>query len=88
MTNFVLALIWKAKNIQKPFSKYLKGRIFKIRQSLNYKLMIINQNILAISSKSSKNIYETFYTKETTSKTAATEHFSKILNIKEISNNI
>ena len=48
--------------------------------------MIINQNILAISSKSSKNIYETFYTKETTSKTAATELFRKILNIKEISN--
>ena len=48
--------------------------------------MIINQNILAISSKPSKNIYETFYTKETTSKTAATELFRKILNIKEISN--
>ena len=39
---------WMAKNAQKRFSKYLKGRICKIKQYLNYKLMIINQNILAI----------------------------------------
>ena len=36
------------KNAQKLFSKYLKDRICKIKEYLNYILMIINQNILAI----------------------------------------
>ena len=37
-----------AKNTAKISSKYLKDRICKIKQYLNYTLMIINQNILAI----------------------------------------
>ena len=36
------------KNVPKLSSKYLKDRICKIKQYLNYILMIINQNILAI----------------------------------------
>ena len=40
--------IWRAKNAPKLSSKYLKDRICKIKQYLNYILMIINQNILAI----------------------------------------
>ena len=39
---------WRAKNAPKLSSKYLKDRIWKIKQNLNYILMIINQNILAI----------------------------------------
>ena len=39
---------WRAKNARKLSSKYLKDRICKIKQYLNYILMIINQNILAI----------------------------------------
>ena len=39
---------WRAKNVPKLSSKYLKDRICKIKQYLNYILMIINQNILAI----------------------------------------
>ena len=39
---------WRAKNAPKLSSKYLKDRICKIKQYLNYILMIINQNILAI----------------------------------------
>ena len=38
---------WRAKNAPKLSSKYLKDRICKIKQYLNYILMIINQNILA-----------------------------------------
>ena len=39
---------WRAKNFPKLSSKYLKDRICKIKQYLNYILMIINQNILPI----------------------------------------
>ena len=39
---------WRAKNPPKLSSKYLKDRICKIKQHLNYTLMIINENILAI----------------------------------------
>ena len=47
---FVLALgrSWKPKNAPKLSSKCLKFRTCKIKQYLNYILMIINQNILAI----------------------------------------
>ena len=38
----------RTKNSPKLFSKYLKDRIWKIKQYLNYILIIINQNILAI----------------------------------------
>ena len=38
---------WRAKYAPKLSSKYLKDRICKIKQYLNYILMIINQNILA-----------------------------------------
>ena len=41
---------WRAKNALKLSSKYFKDRIWKIKQYLNYILMIINQNILAILS--------------------------------------
>ena len=47
--NFVLTLeAGGAKNAPKLPSKYLKDWIWKIKQYLNYILMIINQNILAI----------------------------------------
>ena len=39
---------WRAKNVPKLSSKYLKDRICKIKQYLNNKYLIINQNILAI----------------------------------------
>ena len=39
---------WRANNATKLSSKYLKDRMCKIKQYLNYILMIINQNILAI----------------------------------------
>ena len=47
---FVLALgrSWKPKNAPKLSSKCLKFRTCKIKQYLNYILMIINQNILPI----------------------------------------
>ena len=37
----------RVKNALKPFSKYLKEGICKIKQYLKYILMIINQNFLA-----------------------------------------
>ena len=48
--NFVLLLgrSQSAKNAPKLSRKYLKDRMCKIKQYLNYMLMIINQNILAI----------------------------------------
>ena len=39
---------WRAKNVPKLSSKYLKDRICKIKQYLNNRYLIINQNILAI----------------------------------------
>ena len=51
--------------------------------------MITNQNILASLPKFSnlqKNLYEKFYTKEATFKTATTEFLSQIPNGKNISN--
>ena len=44
MLNFELTLgrSWRAKNAPKLSSKYLKDRICKIKQYLNYILMIIN----------------------------------------------
>ena len=56
---------WRAKNPPKLSSKYLKDRICKIKQHLNYTLMIINENILAIlrtylnlAKKLWKNLYQ------------------------------
>ena len=86
MLNFVLALdrSWRVKNAAKPSSEYLKDRIFKFTQYLNYILMIINQNILRTFLNLQRN-YEKLHTKQTS--TAATTEFpSKILNIKKISN--
>ena len=40
----------RTKNAPKFSSKYLRRRICKIKQYLNYALMIINQNTLAILS--------------------------------------
>ena len=50
MLNFELTLgrSWRAKNSSKFSSKYLKDRICKIERYLNYILVIINQNILAV----------------------------------------
>ena len=39
---------WRVKNAAKLSSKYLNDRISKIKQYLNYILMIINQNTLAV----------------------------------------
>ena len=39
---------WRSKNAPKFSSSYLKDRIYKIKQWLNYILIIINQNILAV----------------------------------------
>ena len=39
---------WRAKNVPKLSSKCLKDRICKIKQYLNNRYLIINQNILAI----------------------------------------
>ena len=79
---------WRAKNAQKPSSKYLKlkDRIWKIKQYLNYILMIINQNILAILRKflNLQKIMK-LYTKWT-SAAATTKFVSKIPNGKKISN--
>ena len=48
--NFVLTLCrrWRGENAPKFSSQYLKDRICRIKQYLNYVLMIINQNILGI----------------------------------------
>ena len=52
--NFVLTLdgSWRAKNAPKYFSKYLKDQTIKIKQYLNYILMIINPNIFKSAKKS------------------------------------
>ena len=78
---------WRTKNAPKLSSKYVKDRIWKIKQYLNYTLMIINQNILAIRRtffKSPKKIMK-LYTKWT-SKAATTEFICKIPNRKKKSN--
>ena len=79
---------WRAKNAQKSSSKYLKlkDRIWKIKQYLNYILMIINQNILAILRKflNLQKIMK-LYTKWI-SAAATTKFVSKIPNGKKISN--
>ena len=51
---------WRAKNVSNLSSKYLKDRILKIEQCLNYILMIINENILAIL-RSFLNLQKTKY---------------------------
>ena len=50
------------------FSKYLKDRICKIKQHLNYILMIRNQKILAIL-RSFSNLQKDFYEKSNTNET-------------------
>ena len=55
---------WRAKNSPKLSSKYLKERIRKIKQYLNYILMIINQNLavlrtfLNLQKKLWKNVHQ------------------------------
>ena len=44
----MLDRMWRAKSAPKPSSKYFKDKICKIKQYLNYVLVIINQYILAI----------------------------------------
>ena len=46
---------WRAKNTPKPFSKYLKYKICRIKQYLNYILIIINQNTLSNPKNISKS---------------------------------
>ena len=78
---------WRAKNALKLSSKYLKDRICKIKQNLNYILMIINQNPkdILISEKKKNQKTEKLYTKWT-SAAATTEFISTIPNRKKISN--
>ena len=82
---------WTAKNVPKLSSKYLKDRICKIKQYLNNKYLIINQNILAILraflnlQKKKKKNYGKLYTKKT-STAATTEFVWEIPNRKKISN--
>ena len=75
---------WKGKMLS---SKYLKDRTCKMKQYLNYILMIINQNILANlrTFLNLKKNYEKPYTKQT-STAATTELVQKIPNRKKISN--
>ena len=82
MLNFVLILSrsWKAKKALKFSTEYLKDRIWKFKQYLNYIVIIINQNILRTFlnlQKNKKN--EKLHIKQT-------EFLSKIPNIKKISN--
>ena len=79
---------WRAKKASKLSTKYLKDRICKIKQYLNYILMIINQNISAILRtflNLEKKSYEKLYIK-LTSTAATTEFLWKIPNRKKISN--
>ena len=59
--NFALTLkrSWKAKKAPKLSSEYLKDRISKFKQYLNYILMIINQNILRTFLIKSKTLMNT-----------------------------
>ena len=77
---------WRAKNSPKLFSKYLKDRIWKIKQYLNYILITINQNILAIlwTFLNLQNKYMKLYSK-CTSRAATTEFVWKIPYRKKIS---
>ena len=78
---------WRAKNAPKLSSKYLKDRIWKTKQYLNYILMLINQNILAILrtflnlQKKIMKLYTNW-----TSTAATTEFVCKLPNKKKISN--
>ena len=76
---------WRAKNAPKLSSKYLKDRIWKIKQYLNYILMIIN--ILPIL-RTFLNLQKTMklYTKWTSTAATTTELVWKIPNRKKISN--
>ena len=78
---------WRAKNAPKFSSKYLKDRIWKIKQYLNYILMITNQNILAILGTflNLKKKIMKLYTKWT-STAATTEFVCKIPDRKKITN--
>ena len=83
--NFVLTL--EAGGRKMLSSKCLNDRTCKIKQYLNYILMIINQNILAIlrTFLNLKKKIGKLYTKRTS--TAATTKFNqKIINRKKISN--
>ena len=71
---------WRVKNAPKLSSKYLKDRIWKMKQYLRYILMIINQNVLPILRK-----FSNLHTKWT-STAATTEFVCKIPNRKKISN--
>ena len=76
---------WRVKNSSKLSSKYLKDRTWKIKQHLDYILMIINQNVLAIlwtflNLQKNMNLYT-----KCTSRAATTEFVWKIPNRKKIS---
>ena len=77
--------IWNLDSI--PWTN-LKGGICKIKQYLNYILMIINENILAILRtflNMQKNFFEKLYTKQT-STTATTQCLYKTPDQNKISN--
>ena len=77
------------KNAPKRSSKYLKDRIFKIKQYLNYLLMIINKkyssNPIQDHFKSSKKIMKNA-TLSRPRTAVATEFLGKIPKRKKISN--
>ena len=81
----------RAKNVPKLSSKCMMDRICKIKQYLNYinwwhksKCSSSPEDIL--KSREKKREREKLYTKETSSKAAATVFLSKIPNRKKISN--
>ena len=77
---------WRAKKASKLFSKHLKDRICKIKQYLNYVLMLIHKNINSNPKdiiKSGKNFMENFTPRR---QAATTDFLSKIPNRKKICN--
>ena len=76
---------WTAKNAPKFSSKYWKDRICKIKQYLNYILVIINQNSLAILRKF-LNLKKKKKKLKRTSTAATIEFVRKIPNRMKISN--
>ena len=76
----ILDRMWRTKSAPKPSLKYLKDRTWKIKQYLNYILMIINNYILAILRtflNLQKKNCEILYTNQTS--TAANNFLAKLI---------
>ena len=77
---------WRAKNAPKLFPKQLNDRICKIKQYLNYILMIIHKNTLSNSKdiiKSAKNFMKNFTPRRQLPKLLLSSFLSKIPNRKK-----